>query len=119
VKRDWWEVFSRLAIMLHCGTQAVLQQLEEDEVQMGGEAGERLQAPVQLYHIKGTRVLYLSMCISMEQIAIKRSKKMRYRWEGRQGNGSRLPCNSTTYRAPNYLSLYISMGKNSYKDTKP
>ncbi len=38
--------------MLHCGTQAVLQQLKEDEVQMGGQAGERLQAPVQLYHIK-------------------------------------------------------------------
>jgi hypothetical protein len=54
MKRDWWEVLRRLPIMLHCGTQAVLQQLEEDEVEMGGEAGERLQAPVQLYHIKGT-----------------------------------------------------------------
>jgi hypothetical protein len=38
--------------MLHRGAQAVLQQLKEDEVQMGGQAGERLQAPVQLYHIK-------------------------------------------------------------------
>jgi hypothetical protein len=40
--------------MLHCGTQAVFQQLKEDEVQMGGQARERLQAPVQLYHIEGT-----------------------------------------------------------------
>jgi hypothetical protein len=54
VKRDWREVLSRLAIVFHCGTQAVLQQLKEDEVQMGGEAGERLQAAMQLYHIEGT-----------------------------------------------------------------
>jgi hypothetical protein len=54
MKRDWWEVLSRLPIMLHRGTQAVLQQLKEDEVQMGGEAGERLQAAVHLYHIEST-----------------------------------------------------------------
>jgi hypothetical protein len=71
VKRDWWKVLGRLPIVLHCGTQAVLQQLKEDEVQMGGKAGERLQAPVQLYHIQGTILSQYCICNVYQVLRIR------------------------------------------------
>ena len=48
MKTHRWKVLGPLSIMLHSGSQAVLQQLEENQVQMGGQAGERLQAPMNL-----------------------------------------------------------------------